>query len=220
VKVYGIVQEAQRIGYEAVRNFAGAEAVDAVARSYITEQGYGEYFIHCLGHGVGLMVHVKPLICTGSSDTLSTARNDVVAIEPGIYLDGCFGVRIEDDFAVLRDGYERYTFAPSELSSILIAPPTEWDGTSPTGEFADYSGCSFAVDARAAAGASPSYAPPAGGGSGAALAVLGGGAVAVAALFVLDRRGKLPPALAPTAVAARAARALAAAPRALRRHRA
>jgi methionine aminopeptidase len=219
VKIYTIVHEAQAIGYAAVTNFARAVDVDAAARSYITEQGYGEFFIHCLGHGVGYMVHVKPLICTGSDDTLLTARNDVVAIEPGIYLDGCFGVRIEDDFAVLRSGYERYTFAPSALEEILVAPPEGWDGTSPTGEFADYSGCSFAVDARAAAGAPRVAQGGAGPSSGAALA-LGAVAAAAVAVAALHRMGKLPAALTPRAVAARARRALAQAPRILRVRRA
>jgi methionine aminopeptidase len=220
VKVYKIVQEAQVRGYEGVINLAGAEAVDALARSYIEEQGYGEYFIHCLGHGVGYMVHVKPLICTGSNDILSTARNDVVAIEPGIYLEGCFGVRIEDDFAVLRNGYERYTFAPSELEAIMIAPPAAWNGESPSGEFGNYSGCTFEADGRAAAGSGRALPQAAGGGSPAALSAVALTGVAAVALIVLHRVGKLPPALYPRALGARAARSARAVAAKLRPHRA
>ncbi len=219
VKVYGIVKEAQGIGVAAVRNLARGADVDAAARSFITEQGYGEFFIHCLGHGLGLYVHVPPSICTGSDDVLLTARNDVVAIEPGIYLDGCFGVRIEDDFAVLRTGNERYTFAPSELEDILLAPPPGWAGTSPSGEFANYSGCSFEVDARAAAGAPP-LAPPQGGGAGALTATLGALAAATVALVVLHRAGRLPRALSPAALRARGAAAVSLVRRRARRLRA
>ena len=223
VKIYNVVFEAQRIGYEAVVNLAAAAEVDAAARNYITEQGYGELFVHCLGHGVGYMVHVKPLICTGSDDTLSTLRNDVVAIEPGIYMDGCFGIRIEDDFAVLRDGYERYTFAPSELEQIMIAPPAEWDGTSPTGEFANYSGCAFEVDPREAAGGGGGGQVAYGaGGSAAAAGALGAVALIAVAFVVLHRAGKLPAALTPASLKARAqraTRALRAAPRSLRLRR-
>ena len=152
VEIYGVVKEAQTLASAAVQSGALARDLDSLARTFIDSKGYGEFFIHCLGHGVGLYVHVPPMLCPDSDDVLITARNDVVAVEPGVYLEGCFGIRIEDDFAVLRTGPERYTFAPSELEEILIAPPALWNGSSPSGEFADFSGCAFAVDPVAAAG--------------------------------------------------------------------
>jgi methionine aminopeptidase len=218
VKVYNIVFEAQRRGYEAIASLMVAGDLDSVARSYIEEQGYGENFTHCLGHGMGLYVHVPPLICPGSTDVLLASRNDVVAIEPGIYLENCFGVRIEDDFAVLRSGYERYTFAPSEFGAILIDPPEGWNGTSPTGEFANYTGCPFAVDPRAAAGAPPPHAVVASG-ADAAGAVLVAVLAAAVAVVVLHRVGRLPLPASVLAVPARVTRMARGVPTALRRLR-
>lgn len=185
LEIYAIVKEAQSRAVAAIRSGLAARDLDAVGRSYIDEQGYGDAFVHCLGHGVGLYVHVPPLICPDSDDYLITARNDVVAIEPGIYLDGCFGVRIEDDFAVLRTGAERYTFASADLQDILLAPPADWNGTPPTGEFADFSGCPFAVDAKAAAGgpSSPRAPPP----PSSAAALLGAAAAALVGAIVVRR---------------------------------
>jgi hypothetical protein len=169
---YALVVEAQDLAVAQVRSGQRAVDIDTTARSFLAEAGYEEEFMHCLGHGVGLQVHVPPMLCPGSDDVLLASRNDVVAIEPGLYFDGCFGLRLEDDFAVLRAGAERYTFAPSALTDIMIAPPADWNGSSPTGEFADYAGCAFEVDVRAAAGAPP--AAVVGGGAG---AVEGAGAV-------------------------------------------
>lgn len=210
VKIYMIVQEAQKRAYESIRSLERAADLDAAARGYIADQGYGENFLHCLGHGVGLYVHVLPRICPDSDDVLLSSRNDVVAIEPGIYLEGCFGVRIEDDFAVLRAGYERYTFAPSDLAEIMLAPPQDWNGSSPTGEFADYSGCPFFVDAKAAAGAAP-RPPSAAPGGGAEVPLAAAGVLAAGAAVLLHRAGKLqaPPAgLDPRPRFARASHAL------------
>jgi len=188
------VHEAQALAIAGVRARVIGADLDAIARNYLTDAGYGEQFLHCLGHGVGLYVHVPPLICTGSNDVLLATRNDVVAIEPGLYFENCFGVRIEDDFAVLQTGSERYTHAPSQLSEIMVAPPTDWNGTSPTGEFANYSGCSFTVNVEQAAGAPTPRAPNSGGGvdaaGGAAIAAMA--VVAAVAIWRRDDVRRLP----------------------------
>lgn len=180
LSTYPLVKEAQDRAVAAVRSGQRAVDIDSTARDFLAQAGYVDEFMHCLGHGVGLQVHVRPMLCPGSDDVLLSSRNDVVAIEPGLYFDGCFGLRIEDDFAVLRTGSERYTFAPADLEDIMIAPPDDWNGTSPTGQFADYSGCPFEVDPRAAAGAPPAVVGGGASGGGDAGAVLA--LVAVVAL--------------------------------------
>ena len=117
---YMLVYEAQQLAIAEVRTLVQASYLDAVARKHIEAGGYD--IPHCVGHGVGLYVHVNPFICPNSNDILNSARDDVVSIEPGIYVAGEFGIRIEDDYAVLRTGYERYTFAPSEYAASLIYP--------------------------------------------------------------------------------------------------
>jgi Xaa-Pro aminopeptidase len=84
-----------------------------VARSYIREQGYGEYFGHGLGHGVGLEIHEKPVV-SPRSDTVIEAGM-VFTIEPGIYIPGFGGVRIEDTVVVTAGGCVVLTKAPKEL---------------------------------------------------------------------------------------------------------
>lgn len=120
---YNLVHEAQRLAYSTIHHGVLAGTVDGAARHYLEDAGYGEYFIHCTGHGLGLYVHTPPLICSPDDKVyLSAARNDVVAIEPGLYFDGDFGVRIEDDFAVMWTTYDQYTHARSAYEDILIAP--------------------------------------------------------------------------------------------------
>jgi Xaa-Pro aminopeptidase len=93
----------------------GIEA-DAIARDVITEGRYGDAFGHGLGHGVGLLIHEAPRLSTESSDTL--AAGHVVTIEPGIYLEGVAGVRVEDLAIVREDGVELLTSFPKELIEV------------------------------------------------------------------------------------------------------
>jgi Xaa-Pro aminopeptidase len=99
--VYDVCLEAQREAVEAVRNGAAGRDVDAVARDRIAAAGYGDAFGHGLGHGVGLMVHEAPTLRPESEDTLEPGN--VVSVEPGIYLAGRGGVRIED-LVIVTDG--------------------------------------------------------------------------------------------------------------------
>jgi len=112
-QVYLIVAEAQKRALAGIRPGASCAEVDALARDYIRDEGYGPYFGHGLGHGVGLLVHEQPGLSHKSKDKL--AEGDVVTVEPGIYLPGLGGVRIEDMVLVTRNGYENLTKSPKEL---------------------------------------------------------------------------------------------------------
>jgi Xaa-Pro aminopeptidase len=90
-----------------------ARDLDAVARNAIDKAGFGKYFTHSLGHGLGLHVHERPRISALSRDTL--VAGNVITIEPGIYIPGHLGVRIEDDVLITADGSRRITQAPKEL---------------------------------------------------------------------------------------------------------
>ena len=100
-EIYGIAQEAQRRGIAAARISVPASQVDAACRDFIIEKGYGEYFLHATGHGVGLEIHTPPRLSKESSDVLEADM--VVTIEPGIYLPDWGGVRIEDDVLIRVD---------------------------------------------------------------------------------------------------------------------
>jgi Xaa-Pro aminopeptidase len=117
-QVYGVVLEAQRRAIAAVRPGAVASAVDAAARSYIADAGFGPYFSHGLGHGLGLLIHEGPSLRPTSQTVLQPGM--VVTIEPGIYLPEWGGVRIEDDILVTPDGAEVLTSCPRDLASCRI----------------------------------------------------------------------------------------------------
>ena len=104
-KVHDVVRRAQEAGYSAARKDATAESVDAAARRIIAEAGYGEFFIHRTGHGIGLDGHEHPYLVRGNRETLEPGM--AFSIEPGIYLPGRFGVRIEDIAVIDADGSAR-----------------------------------------------------------------------------------------------------------------
>lgn len=103
-KVYEIVKAANRAGIDAVRPGVAMQEIDAAARRVIEEAGYGQYFTHRLGHGIGLDVH-EPPDCSNTSDAIAEPGM-CFSIEPGIYLPGRWGVRIEDLVLVTEDGVE------------------------------------------------------------------------------------------------------------------
>lgn len=117
-KVYNIVKEAQEIGVKTARPGIKAKEIDKAVRDYITERGYGEYFTHRTGHGLGLEVHEEPYISSLGETILKPGM--VFSIEPGIYIEGKFGVRIEDIVVVTEDGCERLNNHPRELAEIGI----------------------------------------------------------------------------------------------------
>ncbi|HUQ41716.1 MAG TPA: Xaa-Pro peptidase family protein [Candidatus Limnocylindrales bacterium] len=102
VKVHDAVRRAQEAGYAAAKEGAPAESVDAAARRVITDAGYGEQFIHRTGHGIGLDGHEDPYLVSGNRELLEPRM--AFSIEPGIYLPGRFGVRIEDIAIIGDDG--------------------------------------------------------------------------------------------------------------------
>ena len=112
-KLCQTVKTAQDEALEAVKPNVKARNVDAAARKIIADAGYGEYFVHSLGHGIGLEVHEPPTLSPDSKDVL-TAGN-VLTVEPGIYLVGYGGVRIEDTVLVQRNGAEKLTKGPYAL---------------------------------------------------------------------------------------------------------
>ncbi len=114
--VYETVREAQAAALAAVKAGASGEAVDAVARELISAAGHGERFGHGLGHGVGLEVHEEPRLSPRSEDVLEPG--EVVTIEPGVYLPGELGVRIEDLVVITPDGHRNLSGLPKELQVV------------------------------------------------------------------------------------------------------
>jgi Xaa-Pro aminopeptidase len=113
-EVYDVVLAAQLAALAAIRVGASGKEIDAVAREMIAEAGHGDHFGHGLGHGVGLEVHESPRLATTSDDELR--EGNVVTVEPGIYLPGRFGVRIEDLVVVTGDGYRNLSGTSKELT--------------------------------------------------------------------------------------------------------
>jgi len=107
------VREAQEAGVGAARPGVTAGAVDAVCRDVIDAAGYGDRFVHGTGHGLGLEVHEQPILARGAAATLTAHMT--VTVEPGIYLPGVGGVRIEDVVVVLPSDPEPLTTVTTEL---------------------------------------------------------------------------------------------------------
>jgi Xaa-Pro aminopeptidase len=113
--VYEIVRAAQQLGVDSARPGMSAGELDGVVRGFITEAGYGEHFGHGLGHGVGLEIHEAPWLRSGGTDVLEPGT--VVTVEPGIYLEGVGGIRIEDMVALTEDGCR---VLPSTTKDLLV----------------------------------------------------------------------------------------------------
>jgi len=105
--------KAQLAGIAAIRPGAKCQDVDAAARKVIEQAGFGKHFGHGLGHGIGLDIHEGPKLSPISTDVLKPGMT--VTVEPGIYLPGMGGVRIEDDVLVTRDGCEVLTSLPKDV---------------------------------------------------------------------------------------------------------
>ena len=113
-EAYAVLQAAQQAAVDAVRPGVTCESVDAAARSVLSDAGLAQYFIHRTGHGIGLDVHEEPYIVTGND--LALEEGMTFSIEPGVYLTGRWGARIEDIVAVTGDGVERYNTRPHDLT--------------------------------------------------------------------------------------------------------
>ena len=112
-KVYYTVLEAQKAGIAAARAGVTGKAVHEAAAKVIADAGYGEYFGHGFGHGVGVEIHEEPRAAVTNSKPLPAGA--VISAEPGIYLPGKFGVRIEDVMVIQEDGALDIMEAPKEL---------------------------------------------------------------------------------------------------------
>jgi Xaa-Pro aminopeptidase len=115
-ELYELVRGAQHAGLGAIRAGVATRDADAAARAVIADAGYGENFGHGLGHGLGLLVHEAPGVRPESNEVL--AAGNVVTVEPGVYLSGVAGVRIEDLVVVTDDGCEVLTSVPKELRTV------------------------------------------------------------------------------------------------------
>ena len=113
VRVHAVVDEARARGIAAARAGAACEDVDRAARAVIERAGHGEHFIHRTGHGVGLEIHEPPYLVAGNRAAL--ARGMVHSVEPGIYLPGRWGIRLEDLVVVEPDGGRALNHAPRDL---------------------------------------------------------------------------------------------------------
>lgn len=120
-KVYEIVRKSNEDGIKAAVSGAKGSDVDHASRKVIEDAGYGPQFIHSTGHGIGVEVHERPWVSPSGEDTL---REGVVhTVEPGIYLDGKFGVRIEDMVLITKDGPVALTTLPKDF---VLTPKSKW----------------------------------------------------------------------------------------------
>ena len=115
---YAVLQRAQSAAVAAVRPGVSAQSVDAAARDVLTEAGLGEYFVHRTGHGIGLSVHEEPYIVAGNEQRL--AEGMAFSVEPGIYIPGRWGARIEDIVIVTADGASPVNTRPHELTVVPL----------------------------------------------------------------------------------------------------
>jgi Xaa-Pro aminopeptidase len=114
--VHAIVEAAVQAAIKAARPGALAKEVDNAARGVIEDAGYGEYFVHRTGHGLGVEVHEQPYLTSTSETVLDTGM--VFSIEPGIYLPGRFGIRLEEIVILREDGPEILSERPRDLKVI------------------------------------------------------------------------------------------------------
>ncbi|QIR08204.1 M24 family metallopeptidase [Lentilactobacillus hilgardii] len=112
--VYNIVHEAQERMFKTIKPGADGQEVDAAGRDYIQQQGFGNYYNHGSGHGIGLDIHEGPNFGPRWKSNV-VEENNVMTVEPGIYLPGKGGVRIEDDLLITKNGYEQITTADRDL---------------------------------------------------------------------------------------------------------
>jgi len=112
-RIYNIVLDAQKKAIENIRPGLRVNYIDNISRQYIVNKGLGKYFIHNLGHGIGLEIHERPHLSKTNNTILQ--KNMVVTVEPGIYIPGWGGVRIEDDVLITKDGSEVLTKSSKKL---------------------------------------------------------------------------------------------------------
>lgn len=117
-RLYGLVLRAQQQAIDAIRPGKTGQEIDAIGRNVIADAGFGKYFGHGLGHGIGLDIHELPRLSELNAKPLEAGM--VVTVEPGVYLPGWGGIRIEDDVLVTRNGHEVLTSAPKALEEMTV----------------------------------------------------------------------------------------------------
>ena len=122
-EVYGLVREAHDRAIGAIRAGVSCGEIDRIARSHLAEAGLGGHFSHGTGHGVGLDVHEAPRLAAGREEILRAGM--VVTVEPGVYLPGLWGIRIEDTVLVTEEGCEILTPTSKDLTNHLNAKDLE-----------------------------------------------------------------------------------------------
>jgi Xaa-Pro aminopeptidase len=115
-QAYAVVRAAQAAAVEGVRPGVPAQEIDRTARAIVDAAGFGDRFIHRTGHGIGLEVHEPPYIVEGDETTLEPGMT--FSVEPGIYLEGRFGIRIEDIVTVTEDGVDRLNRSTRDLQVV------------------------------------------------------------------------------------------------------
>jgi Xaa-Pro aminopeptidase len=115
--VYKVVYDAHMAARAVIRAGVTAGEIDAAARGVIESAGYGDYFVHRTGHGLGMRVHEEPYIMPGSDEVIE--EGDCFSIEPGIYLPGRFGVRIENIVACTASGHKSFNAEPSAELTVI-----------------------------------------------------------------------------------------------------
>ncbi len=118
-RIYRVVLKAQLQAVTAIRPGVASEKIDGIARGVIAQAGFGKYFDHGLGHGIGLAIHESPRLRPSCRQLLEAGM--IVTVEPGIYLPGRGGVRIEDDVLVTRTGHEVLTNLPKQLDEMVVS---------------------------------------------------------------------------------------------------
>jgi Xaa-Pro dipeptidase len=117
-KVYEVVRHAQEEAVKAIKPGVAMRLIDQTARDVIEKAGYGAYFTHRTGHGLGIEVHEQPFLTSTNEQLLEEGM--VVSVEPGIYLSGKFGVRVEDIVVVTASGAERFNHYPRDLKKVPL----------------------------------------------------------------------------------------------------
>ena len=115
-EAYKTVLKAQKIGLSAIKPNVSRESVDVAVREFFKSQNLDQYFIHSLGHGVGVEIHECPRLAMGEEELLQ--ENMVITCEPGIYIPNKFGIRIEDTVVITKDGYKNLASISKELITI------------------------------------------------------------------------------------------------------
>lgn len=113
LEIEAVLREAQKRGVEAVKPGITTQEVDKVCRDYITEKGYGKYFVHSTGHGLGIDVHELPNVSANPKFSRELEPGMIITVEPGIYIAGLGGIRVEDDVLVTENGHEVLSRLPN-----------------------------------------------------------------------------------------------------------